>query len=90
MMDELMVTVAEHGQQIKTLFEQQKEIKALAASTQELALSVKELVGEMKVHEKRITDIESNSRYKSRTVWACLVTGVLSAALAYILKTIFT
>lgn len=89
-MEELKETVARHDENIKALFEGQKEIRALAKSTNRLALSVEKLAVQMTSHEERIDAIEDDSRNKSRTVWTSIVTGIISAALgamsAFLLK----
>lgn len=82
--------LARHDEQIKTLFGQQKEIKALAESTNKLALSVEKLTTQMMSHEERLGEIEEGSRYKGRTIWACVVTGILGAAIAYVMTALLS
>ena len=83
-MEEIREQIARHDEKIRTLFEQQKQIKSLAASTNRLAVSVEKLATQMMNHEARIGEIEEGNRYKLRTAWACIVTGVLGAAAAYL------
>ena len=88
MVEEWQVVAERHAEQIKTLFERQKEIKELTESVHTIAMSLKDTKGELKGVNERLERIEETTRYKSRTVWACLVTGVLGAAVAYAVSTI--
>ena len=87
-MEEIKEQIARHDEKIRTLFEQQKQIKSLAESTNRLAVSVEKMATQMANHEARIGEIEEGSRYKLRTVWACAVTGILGAAAAYLMTMI--
>lgn len=82
--------MAAHTEEIKTLFQQQKQITSLAESTNRLALSVEKLAGQMEGHEERLSEIEEGSRYKGRTIWACVATGILSAAIAYVMTALLS
>ena len=82
--------LARNDEQINTLFGQQQEIKALAESTNKLAVSVERLTTQMMSHEERLGEIEEGSRYKGRTVWACIVTGILGAAIAYVMTALLS
>lgn len=81
-MAEWEAAFARHDEQIKTLFNQQKEIKDIAESTNKLALALEKLTAEMCSQKTRLEAIEETARYKNRTVWACVVTGVLGAIVA--------
>ncbi|MEZ4358136.1 MAG: hypothetical protein R2876_05870 [Eubacteriales bacterium] len=80
--------IAEHGQQIKTLFEQQKEIRELAKSTNNLALSVEKLAEQFKNIDGRLGAIENDKRYKINMIWASLATGVIGAVVAFLMATL--
>lgn len=77
--------LAEHGQQIKTLFEQQKEIRELARSTNNLAISVEKLAEQFKNIDNRICAIEDNNKYKLNIIWACVTTGIIGALITFIM-----
>ena len=87
-MMECQKIMAAHTEEIKTLFQQQKQITSLAESTNRLALSVEKLAGQMEGHEERLSEIEEGVRYKSRTVWASVVTGILGAVVAFIVASL--
>ena len=72
--------LAAHEEELKMLFNQQKNIEKLADSTHELAKSVEALAGRVSDMDERLNVIEEEGRYKARTVWACVVSGVLGAA----------
>ena len=72
--------LAAHEEELKTLFNQQKNIEKLADSTHELAKSVEALAGRVSDMDERLNVIEEEGRYKARTVWAGVVSGVLGAA----------
>lgn len=57
-MEEIREQIARHDEKIRTLFEQQKQIKSLAESTNRLAVSVEKLATQMMNHEARIGEIE--------------------------------
>ena len=77
-------------EEIKTLFFQQKDVKVLAESTNKLAVSVERLTTQMMSHEERLEEMEDGIRYKGRTVWACIVTGILGAAIAYVMTALLS
>lgn len=79
---------AHHDEQIKTLFNNQKIIEKLADSVQELAESIATQTEQIKNMDKRLSSIEDNAKYKNRTVWACVVTGILGAAIAAVMTMI--
>lgn len=82
------VAIERHEQQIKTLFRRQDELDRLTQSVNELALSVRGMVERLTTVETRVRSIEDDSKHRARTIWACLVTGVLGAAVSWIMATI--
>ena len=87
---EMMSKLAAHDEDIKTLFKQGDQIKSLAESTNELAQATKEIAVQISGHEARLSEIEDSGRYKMRTVWACIVTGILGAAIAYVMTALLS
>lgn len=76
---------AHHDEQIKTLFNNQKIIEKMADSVHEMAESIATQTEQIKNMEKRLSSIEESAIYKNRTVWACVVTCVLGAAVAAVM-----
>lgn len=87
-MSEVEVTLAQHTEQIKTLFKESAENKQLTESVQKLALSVERLTLQMTQQENRIAAIEDNSKFKWRTVWSCVASAILGAVVAYVMGAI--
>ena len=91
--------LARHEAQIKTLFEQQKEIRELAKSTNNLAIAVEKLAEQYKsiggrfddVDDKfkaineRLEVIENDKRYKANIIWACVTTGIIGACITFVM-----
>ena len=84
--------LAKHEAQIKTLFEQQKEIRELAKSTNNLAIAVEKLAeqykslgGRFEGVDARLDAIESDKRYRLNIIWACVTTGVIGACVTFIM-----
>ena len=80
--------LARQNEQIKTLFEQQKEIRELTKSTNNLTVAIEKLVDRFESVDKRVCAIEGNSTYKTNVVWACVVTGVIGAIIAFVVENI--
>ena len=80
--------IAKQEQQIKTLFEQQKEIRELAKSTNNLALAVEKLAEQFKNVDGRIGAIENDKRYHANIIWACVATGVIGAAITFLMTSL--
>ena len=80
--------LAEHRQQIKTLFESQKEIKELTESTYKLATSVEKLAMRADDTDKRLSVIENTARNRVNIIWACVATGIIGATVTYIMAAI--
>ena len=76
--------IARHNEQIRTLFEQQKEIRELAKSTNNLALAVEKLAEQFKNVDSRICAIEDADKYKANIIWACVVTGVIGSVVTFV------
>lgn len=86
---DLTEAVARHDEQIKTLTEQQNTIKGLTESTHSLALSIQKLADRIANQEERMDTIEESTRYKNRTVWTGLVSGILGAIVSAVCAIIF-
>lgn len=80
--------LARHESDIKTLFNNQKDIKALAESTQELALSVKELAGRMSEVDERLELIENEKRQKNYAVWQIVMSALIGGMATYIVTAV--
>lgn len=78
--------IAENRANIKALFKKQDEITKLSDSVKELALSVREMVVRLGDVEGRLGTIEEEKRGARKTVWACVVTGVLGALVSYVMS----
>ena len=84
--------LAKHETQIKTLFEQQKEIRELAKSTNNLAIAVEKLAeqyksigGRFEGLDGRLDAIENDKRYRTNVIWACVTTGIIGACITFIM-----
>lgn len=84
-MSEVEVTLAQHSEQIKTLFNGLEENKKLTESVQKLALSVERLTLQLSQQESRIEAIEDNAKFKWRTVWSCVASAILGAIVAFVM-----
>ena len=84
-MSDIEVTLAQHSEQIKTLFNGLDENKKLTESVQKLALSVERLTLQLSQQESRIEAIEDNAKFKWRTVWSCVASAILGAVVAYVM-----
>lgn len=87
-MSDIEITLAQHGEQIKTLFKETQEVKQLTESVQRLAMSVERLTMEMTSQERRIGAIEEQAKFKMRTVWSCVASAILGALASYIMGAI--
>ena len=81
--------IAAHDEEIKTLFNQQKNIEKLAQTTQELALSVKELTAHMCGVEDRLEIIEGEKRQKGFAIWQIVVSAIAGGAVTYLITSMF-
>ena len=84
-MSDIEITLAQHTEQIKTLFKGVEDNKALAESVQKLALSVERLTMQLASQETRIEAIEDNAKFKMRTVWSCVASALLGAIVAFVM-----
>ena len=82
---EIHVHLTQHDEQIKTLFNRQEKLETLTESVNNLALSVKELTHDLKDTQKIVAEIQENNKYKSKTIWTTIVTGVISAVIGYVM-----
>lgn len=80
--------LARHEGDIKTLFNNQKDIKSLAESTQDLALSVKELAGRMSEVDERLELIESEKRQKGFALWQIIMSALVGGVITYAITAI--
>ena len=76
--------ISAHDEEIKTLFNQQKNIEKLATTTQELALSMKELTAHMCGVEDRLEIIEGEKRQKGFAIWQIVVSAIVGGAVTYL------
>ena len=81
--------ISAHDEEIKTLFNQQKNIEKLAQTTQELALSVKELTAHMCGVEDRLETIEKEKKQKSLAVWQAVISAIVGGAVTYLVTSMF-
>ena len=77
-----------HEERIKTLFARQDELFKLTESVNSLALSVQALVTKTGDIEERMKIVEEGKRNKANTVWACVVTSVISALVSFVISQI--
>lgn len=77
--------LAAHNEEIKTLFNQQKNIEKLADSTHDLAKSVEKLTARMSDVDERVTIMESTARKKGLAIWQALVSAIIGAAITFLL-----
>lgn len=89
-MSEIEITLAQHTEQIKTLFNKAEENKKLTESVQKLALSVERLTMELGQQDKRIQAIEENNQFKMRTVWSCVASALLGGIVTFIMGRILS
>lgn len=80
--------IVAHDEEIKTLFNQQKNIERLANTTQELALSVKDLTAHMCGVEDRLETIENEKKQKSLAMWQAVVSAVIGGVITFIITSL--
>ena len=85
MMSDIEITLAQHTEQIKTLFKESAENKQLTESVQKLAISVERLTMQMSQQGERIDALEDNAKFKWRTVWSCVASAILGAIVAFVM-----
>lgn len=95
-MDNLEAKVIEHGEQIKTLFENQKRIEKVVDKIEQLTLSIEkmaviqtDLIEEQKDIKKDIKGIKeepaNDAKYLKREIIKTIVVGVVSAIVGALL-----
>lgn len=95
--EEIAVTLAEHGQYIKSsmhrideLEEFQKEMRDLVRSVDKLAQSMQTMANEQERQGKQIDSLENSKndtfRFWLRTILAAVATGLVGYALAMFIK----
>lgn len=75
--------IAAHEEEIKTLFNQQKNIEQLADSTYELAMSVKELNYKVSNVDDRVVEMENEKRQKHFALWQIVMSALLGGMITY-------
>lgn len=80
--------LAKHDSDIKTLYQQQRNIEKLTESTHSLALSVEKLTGRVSDVNKRLDSVESEKRQKGFAIWQIVVSAVLGGALTYLVAVV--
>ena len=80
--------ISAHDQEIKTLFNQQKNIEKLAESTHELAQSVKELTVRINTVDDRLELIENEKKQKNFAIWQIVMSAVIGGVATYIISNI--
>ena len=78
--------LAAHTQELKTLFNQQKNIEQLTENTRMLAESVRELTVKMNDVSERVQVIEEEGRQRRFAVWQIVMTAVLGGIAGYVLN----
>lgn len=84
-MSDIEITLAQHSEQIKTLFNGLEENKKLTESVQKLALSVERLTMQMSQQSERIDALEDSAKFKVRTIWSCVASALLGAIVTYVM-----
>lgn len=87
-MDEIAVKLAQHSEQIKTLFKQQEDLKRLTESVSDLGKSTIMLAESVKKLRSDVDEMKETQKYKSRQIWTTVATGVVSALVGYIMALI--
>ena len=80
--------ISKHTEDIKTLFEQQKDIRDLAKATQEMAKNMAALTEQMKSMDGRMMAFEEAKGKKSFAIWQIVMSALLGGTIAYIISTI--
>ena len=74
-----------HEQQIRTLFEQQKEIKDLTKATNSLAISVEKLTEKILNVDTRLDCIEQGERQKRFEIWKAVVPTIIIGVVTFLI-----
>ena len=80
--------LAAHEEELKTLFNQQKNIEKLADSTHELAKSVERLTENVNEVDQRLHTIESTARKRGAVIWQTVVSAVIGGGITYLITQI--
>ena len=80
--------LAAHEEEIKMLFNQQKNIEKLADSTHELAKSVERLTENVNEVDQRLHTIESTARKRGVAIWQAVVSAVIGGGITYLITQI--
>lgn len=87
-MDEIAVKLAQHDEQIKTLFKQQEDLKKLTESVSNLGKSTILLAESVKKLRSDVDEMKEAHKYRTRQIWTTVATGVVSALVGYIMALI--
>ena len=78
-------TVSGHTEQIRTLFEQQKEIKDLTKATNSLAISVEKLADKVMNVDERLDPIEKGEKQKRFEIWKAVVPTMIVGIVSFLI-----
>ncbi|MBR5298537.1 MAG: hypothetical protein IKU29_11830 [Parabacteroides sp.] len=76
--------LAAYGEDLKTLFAQQQDIRILTESTKDLAISVRDVATKINDMDDRLEVIEQDKRQKGFAIWQIIVSAILGGALTYL------
>ncbi len=82
--------LAAHAEKLRSIQERQTELKQLTLSTKELAVSLSRITEKLSNVDDRLKDMEDSGKNRALTVWACVVTGIVGAAVVYIMSGVFS
>ena len=77
--------LAAHNEEIKTLFVQQKNIEALAKSTQEIAEAVLELTMRVNELDEQFDILHTDKRNRVFVIWQALVSALVGGGITYLI-----
>ena len=75
--------LAKHESDIATLYRNQSDIKTLAESTQQLALSIEKIAGKLNEVDERLINIEEEKQKKGFTVWQIVTSAIIGGFITY-------
>ncbi|MBR4623387.1 MAG: hypothetical protein IKO45_02365 [Clostridia bacterium] len=87
-MDDVVVKLAQHDEQIKTLFTSVNDLKKLTETVSDLGKSTMLLAESVKTLRSDVDDIKETRKFKTRQIWTTVVTGVVSALVGYLMAVI--
>lgn len=87
-MDDVVVKLAQHDEQIKTLFTSVNDLKKLTETVSDLGKSTMLLAESVKTLRSDVDDIKETRKFKTRQIWTTVATGVVSALVGYLMAVI--